>query len=424
MLRVRFSHSMAVQSWKGNKSVAPLMRMPSRRSLIALAAAACLLNASVVVAAQTGSDAADQAKRRQAIILFEHGQRLEALPLLAELATANPKDAVVLVEYAACLIDHAATLPDQQAAGQERLHARELLNRAWELGDTSTLALNLSQLLNQLPESGAIKFSDNMQADQAIRAGEAAFSRRDFEQALKDYTKALEWEPRSYTATLFIANTYDRQRADAKAAEWYERAIRLDPDIETAYRYYADLLAKQGDMAKSRRTLIEAAVAEPYNRMVWRELHAWASLNHTQINEVYVSVPPLPVAETAHGANNSPAAWRTYHAVKADWKREIFAKRFPQEKEYRHSLAEESEALAAAADQAQRAINDQDGGGAASSEQAVTLLLKLQKSGLLDAYILFSLGDAGIARDYASYRSKNREKLEQYLDQFVVPPPS
>jgi len=398
------------------------MRFSSlHRFLPALAVLACLFCASVAVVAQTGLDAAYQAKRQKARALFEHGQRLEALPLLADLATANPKDDVVLVELAACLIDHAATLPDQQSAGKERIHARELLNRAWELGDTSTLALNLSQLLNQLPESGAIRFSDNAQADQAIRAGEAAFSRRNFEQALKDYTKALEWEPKSYTATLFIANTYDRQQANAKAAEWYERAIRLDPDIETAFRYYADLLAKQGDMAKSRRMLIGAAVAEPYNRIVWRELHAWASLNHTRIHEVYVSIPPAPAPGTGRGTD-SPPAWRAYHAVRTDWQHGTFAKRFPQEKAYRHSLPEESEALAAAADHSLRAMAVQDAGGTASLDEAMALLLRLQKAGFLDAYILFSLGDAGIARDYATYRGKNREKLEQYLDQFVVPP--
>jgi len=49
----------------------------------------------------------------------------------------------------------------------------------------------------------------------------------------------------------------------------------LSPTWKTAYRYYADMLAKQGDMAKARIMLIHAAVAEPYNRTVWRELHAW-----------------------------------------------------------------------------------------------------------------------------------------------------
>jgi len=43
---------------------------------------------------------------------------------------------------------------------------------------------------------------------------------------------------------------------------------------------------------------------------------------------------------------------------------------------------------------------------------------------LIPPYVLFSLGDSGIARDYDHFRENNREKLEQYLDQFVVPPPN
>jgi hypothetical protein len=36
--------------------------------------------------------------------------------------------------------------------------------------------------------------------------------------------------------------------------------------------------------------------------------------------------------------------------------------------------------------------------------------------------VLFSLGDDGIAQDYKAYRVKNRDKLETYMDSFVMPP--
>jgi hypothetical protein len=36
--------------------------------------------------------------------------------------------------------------------------------------------------------------------------------------------------------------------------------------------------------------------------------------------------------------------------------------------------------------------------------------------------VLFFVGDAVIARDYAAYRARNREKLGEYMDKFVVPP--
>lgn len=370
--------------------------------------------------AQASPDTVYQAKRQKAAELFDQGKRLEALPLLEELVRANPKDDQMLVALAACLIDHAATLTDQAAAGKERLRARDLLDKAWELGNNSTLAMNLAQILEQLPESGAIKFSDNPQVEEFLRAGEAAFSRRDFDQALKDYSKALEVEPTNYSAALFAGNTYDRKNDFAKGAEWYERAIQLDPNGETAYRYYADMLAREGDMAKARSMLIHAAVAEPYNRIVWRELHAWATLNDAHINEVLIGVPAppkdLPVA-------NQPlfsAVWQVYRATRANWQTgDEFKKHFPGEKEYRHSLPEESEALTAAATVLEELKKENN--GLLTDDPALTLLLKFHEAGLIESYVLFSLGDAGIARDYSAYRARERKKLEEYMDRFVVP---
>jgi len=369
---------------------------------------AICLSGAVPTLAQMADTASVQAKRQQASALFQQGKRLEALPLLEELAKANPKDAPTLVALAACLVEHAATLPDQEGGGQERLRARELLDRAWQLDDRSTLAMNLREILKQLPASGAIRFSSDPRVDEAMRAGEAAFSRRDFPEALKNYTKALELEPSNYSAALFIGNTYDKQNEFARAAEWYERAIRLDPNVETAYRYYADMLAKQDDMVKSRVMLIHAAVAEPYNRIVWRELKAWATLTHTTIAEVFIGVP-------AQTASDPSDVWRAYREIRQRWQKgDEFKKRFPAEREYRHSLPEEAEALTAVARQVQSEKRH--------SDPSLDLLAQLHQVGLIESYVLFSLGDTGIARDYDGYRARNRDKLEEYMNRFVVPP--
>src|SRR5579864_6845126 len=137
-------------------------------------------------------------------------------------------------------------------------------------------------------------------------AGESAFYRSDYNDALKAYTQALQLEPNNYFATLFTANTYDRKNDIAKAGEWYQRAIQLNPNIETAYRYYADMLAREGDMSKARAMLIQAAVAEPYNKIVWREIRAWAIINHTAFKIVYVSVPPPRKGDATSSGQPSP----------------------------------------------------------------------------------------------------------------------
>ena len=363
--------------------------------------------------------ASDQQKRLKAVALFRQGKRLDALPLLEELVQANPQDSELLVDLGASLIEHAATLTNDEAAAKERFRARDLVQKAWQLGNYSPLAENLRQLLRDLPANGAIRFSENPAVEQVMDAGEAAFARRDFAAARTAYAKALELEPANYSAALFTANTYDRENDFARAGQWYERTMRLDPDIETAFRYYADMLARQGNMAGARSMLIHAAVAEPYNKIVWREIRAWALINNTAFKLVYLPVP----IDASRQPPQLLRAWRAYHAAIAEWRKGgKFQRQLPQEAVYRHSLAEESEALTAAAVVLQALKQDEKSAELLAGNTVAGLLLKLHDAGLVDPYVLFSLGDDGIARDYKAYRAANRTKLEEYMDQFVMPP--
>lgn len=42
---------------------------------------------------------------------------------------------------------------------------------------------------------------------------------------------------------------------------------------------------------------------------------------------------------------------------------------------------------------------------------------------MIEPYVLLNAADEDIAQDYPRYREKNREKLEKYLSEFVVPSP-
>ena len=336
-------------------------------------------------------------------------------------------------------LQHAATLADQQAAAKERVRAKNLVQEALDLGNNSPLAQNLHQLLGALPASGAIQFSENRAVEQAMLAGEAAFSRRDFAEARKNYARVLELEPKNYAAVLFTGNTYHKQNEYAKAGEWYERAIRLDPNVETAYRYYAEMLVKEGEMSKARTMFIHAAVAEPYNRIVWRDLMAWAGLNRTELNFKYAGLMSDPKAprrdESMLDVNVDLAklvpqrpkdlsdAWQAYHSIRTDWKDGgKFKQSFPHEAVYRHSLSEEVEALSAEVDVLELLEGDVETAEAVTENPSLLLLLKLHQAGLLEPYVLFKLADEDIAKDYSDYRARHRQELEQYLDQFVVPP--
>src|SRR5260370_4772848 len=183
---------------------------PYRRRIFSLILVLNLSAYLPLAIAQPNPDASDQTERQKAATLFAQGKRLEALPLLEDLAQKDPSDNEILVELAAALVDHALTLTDKDAAAKERFRARDLVQKAWDLGNTSPLEENLRQLLGELPANGAIKFSDNAAVDKIMLAGESAFSSRDFDEELKDYAKALKLEPNNYSATLFTANIYDR----------------------------------------------------------------------------------------------------------------------------------------------------------------------------------------------------------------------
>ena len=400
------------------------MRLAGRLLLVLVAACGFVLCSGAY-----GQSGGGDANRKKAFELFRQDKHLEALPLFEELALRNPDDRDVLLGLGVCLVAESATLDDQDAATKERLRARQVLLKAKKLGNTAPL---LENMLQTIPEDGIVKFQ-NTPADQAMRAAEAAFAKHDFEEAIKNYSKVLEYDPKNYSAVLFIGDTYFTEKDWAKAGEWYQRAIDLDPNKETAHRYYADMLLKNGEVEKSRTRFIEAVVAEPYNPITWRGLQYWATANKLELKRVHVDTPNN-VSQTGEKnttitinpkwPEETSTLWLSYGLAKAKWRGDEFKKRFPQEKQYRHSLAEEADALTLAAT-VWTEVNESDKKKKKTApppkDPNLILLLKLYQTKMIEPYVLLNAADDGIAPDYAGYREKNRSKLEQYLSEFVVP---
>ncbi len=362
-------------------------------------------------------------ERAFATQLFEKRYHMEALPLFEDLAMRNPTDSGVLLGLGACLVDHSATVTDPEAAKRERIRARNILMSAKELGNDSIL---LNNLLDLLPADGSTRYPGNPDVVKAIEAGEAAFARNDYAEAITHYSKALELDPKNYVAALFIADCYFGQKDFAKAAQGYEHAIQINPDAETAYRYESDMFTKNGDQQKARQLAIQAVVAEPYSQVAWRGVLQWANANHLKL---------IPVRINTHSSfstdgsgkttinvdpNTSPTAmavWLAYNGARLNWHKEEFKKNYPQEAEYRHTLAEEVAALSLAATM----LSSQKAAGIAADPD-LSLLKKIADAKMLEPYVLLSAADEGIAVDYVGYREKNRANLGQYLSTFAIPP--
>jgi tetratricopeptide (TPR) repeat protein len=375
---------------------------------------------------RTPTDQDYAAERAVAIDLHQKKELLKALPILEDLYSKNQNDTIVLEYLTTSLLARSATQTDPDAAKKDNLRAKAMIDRARALGDQSQLAENLSESMKGMDANSTLSFSDKADADAAMKAGEAAFAKNDYDEAIKNYKHATELEPSNYFATLFVGDAYFAKKDFAPAGEWYTKAQVLDPDRETAFRYHADMLTKQGDFAGARTLSLEAIVAAPYDPKTWRALVEWSKVAHATLQRVHIETgatsQPGADGKVAITMNpNQPAdlmgVWMLYAGTRAAWPKEKFAKQFPNEKQYRHSLAEEVDALTTTAQFAE----SKRGSSALDKDPNVQLLLKLYRANMLEPYVLLNGADQGIAQDYVAYRAQNRQKLVDYLGTYVAP---
>ncbi len=368
-----------------------------------------------------------EADKQRAIELLNNSKATEALPILEKLSNSNPEDGQVMFYFGFAILGNANTQADAKARKQSRIRARAAMLKARELGYKNPI---MDSILESIPADGGNdnEYSQNADADAAMREGEAAFVQGDLDAALAAYQRALAGDPKLYEAALFAGDMYFKKGLPVKAAESYERAIAINPDRETAYRYSASPLmqAKQYEAARAR--YIDAIVAEPFNRLTWAGLNSWAGatgteLAHPQI-EIPTSVTPLEgnkmtinINPGAPGKDDGSSAWMAYGISRSLWAPQKFAKEFPGEKTYRHTLREEADALGMVVESVRAQMKDKK---IKTLDPSLARLVKLQDEGLLEAYILFARVDEGIAPDYIDYRKTNRDNLRRYLMDYVT----
>ena len=68
------------------------------------------------------------------------------------------------------------------------------------------------------------------------------------------YQRALLLDPKLYEAALFIGDVYFKTADQVKAVEWFARAVAINPDRETAYRYWGDCLDEAGQSRLKQAT--------------------------------------------------------------------------------------------------------------------------------------------------------------------------
>jgi len=398
--------------------------------------AGLMLSALVGAATETQ----DRSERQRAFDLLSESKYIEALPLFEKLAAQNPNDAQVIFCLGFIHLAKAKDLKDPAERKAERVRARSLLIRAKQLGATDEL---LESTLASVPPDGGDepKFSSIPQADSAMSDAEGAFVRGELDKAAGLYARAFQFDPKLYEAPLFAGDMEYRKGLNStdpqtrsnqfdKAAAWYAKAIALNSDRETAYRYWGDALLKQGKADEARAKFIEAIIAEPYNSFVYNGIQQWAEQKKVELGHPKIEQPAPSIRSEKSGDKTtvlidpskldpkSPAYyWSFYDLTRATYKTASFPKEFPDEKEYRHSLKEEATALRIVAEMASKDLIE---GKTKLLDPSLRNLIKLNDAGFLEAYVLYARPDKGIVRDYPAYRAANRDKLRRYWMEVVI----
>lgn len=371
-----------------------------------------------------------EAERKRALELVRANKMPDAAPILERLHAAKPDDTVVLESLAYAISVIAVTEQDPEKRKKEFLRARSLVERAKKLGANSD---RIQLMLEIIPPDGQMAglptSNKRTPADEALMEGEAAFAKGEMERAIEHYERALKLEPKLYDAPLFIGDAYHKMGKNDKAYESYARAVAIDPDRDTAYRYWGNVLMREEKLKEAKEKLIEAVIAAPYTRFPWQFLGNWAKLSRVQLGHPRIEPSGSMSVEkdgtnitldmNSIGKNDGAAMWMFYHSTRSQWIKEKFAKEFPGEKDYRHSLREEVEALGVVA----TIISESVKNGKMKEkdlEPSIANLLKVHNAGLLEAYVLLAKPDAGIARDYVEYRKNHRDKLRRYLNEYVT----
>jgi len=383
----------------------------------------------LLLASFATATAQDDPDRKRAFQIYGDGKFMEALPLFEQLAVKYPDDPVVIENLGMLVYTQSAYLKTPEERKSARKRGRALLVQAQKLGADNQL---LKAMLEGIAPDGGDdnNFSPKQEVDEAMHEGEAAFAKGEFPKAIEMYQRALMLDPKLYEAALFTGDVYYKSADQVKAGEWFARAVAINPDRETAYRYWGDSLMKQGKVTEAGEKFVEAYIAEPYSRLARAGFVNWGDKVHVELAHPRVDFP-ANVASKKEGEatltldpnlfgkdkdkNGSAAAWMTYALTRASWQ-EQFAKHYPQEKKYRHSLKEEADAMRAAL----QVLSEQKGGNANKIDPSLEVIKKLDKEGLLEAYILLALPDEGIANDFPAYRKSNIENLRRYVNLYVM----
>ncbi len=229
------------------------------------------------------------------------------------------------------------------------------------------------------------------QTTSPMEKAEKVFAAGDLRGAIALYDQAAHAKPTLYEAPLYAGDAAYKLADYPKAKQYFDHAIAIDPDRETAHRFLGETLLKMGHTEAAEDPFLDSIVAEPYIKATRIGLKHWADTAHAHLIDLPIQLPPRPP-----GRAWGPARFRAA---------------YPQETLYRHSLAEEIEQIRALLTAA---------GPSPSPDPNLHSLQLLDHDGMIESWILLDHWDQGVTQDYPAYRATHRDLLRAYMKKYVV----
>lgn len=376
-----------------------------------------ILAVSININAQTDAELGEATIK--ALQFFEQKRFVEALPHFELLVKAIPDNPKLRFLYGFCLVAQSKQTDNAELAKQSSTKALEQFKKAKQLGYQDEMNDSLIKILSGETSSEEAVYSKNPEANKLVNQAETLFAQSKYDEAIQLFQKALELDPNIYAAAVSLGDCYVFKKDWANAEKSYQKAISIDPTRETAYRYSATPFMRQEKYDEARDRYIEAWITEPYSQMSSRGISQWAQVTGAKLGHPKVDIPEikydangkLTIVMNENSLTEASKAWLAYSLTRESWYKGKFAKTFPNEKEYRHTLQEETESIRSVL----KSAKEQK-----LSHPQFTVLEKLDSEGLLEAFILMSEADEGIAADHEEYWKNNRPKLRQYVLNYVI----
>jgi len=157
----------------------------------------------------------------------------------------------------------------------DRRRALEEAARTGQLTDEQLRGLSPEQrkAIEEQMQQRAAELRKNRALNEAFNAAMTARQAGQFEEAIQNFLKATELDPKQPVVWANLADTYmqyadrkagaERQELLAKSLEAYQKVIELKPDDAAARNNYGLALAKAGRMDEARAQLEQAAQLNP-----------------------------------------------------------------------------------------------------------------------------------------------------------------